>query len=128
MVRLTVWANVALKSEQAVAQGLGFPSPGGAVEAEHGHPGEHLVGELDDEQPDAVLREALQGQVRQAGVLGGADAVLAAGPAPVPHLQVSQLTGAGVGDEGGKPVAIDIIKTELSAGVGPFPADDHSHS
>jgi hypothetical protein len=33
--------------------------------------------------PDLVLGVAVQGQVAQAGVLGGADAVLAAGAQPV---------------------------------------------
>lgn len=127
MVRLPVRAKVALKSEQAVPQGFGFPSPRRALEGEHGHPGEQVAGQLDDEQPDAILVIALQRQVGQDGVFCGADAVLTTGAAAVPHLQISQLASGSVGDEGGEPVAIDVIKAELGAGVGSFSAHDHSH-
>ena len=70
--------------EQSQPQSLGFPAPGGVVaEAEHLGPGDELAGQLHDRAPDAVLVEPVQGQVRQSGVLGGADAVLAAGAAAV---------------------------------------------
>ena len=46
--------------------------------------GEQFAGQGDDLAPDLVLGVAVQGQVAQAGVFGGADPVLAAGPAAVP--------------------------------------------
>lgn len=41
----------------------------------------------------------MQRQVAQAGVLGGADAVLGSGAAAVPQFQVCELAAGGVGDE-----------------------------
>ncbi len=55
-----------------VAQGDGL-APGGQFQREH-----------DDRQPDPVGVEAAEREVAQPGVLGGADAVLAAGAAAVP--------------------------------------------
>ena len=58
-------------------------------------------------------------------------AVLAAGSAPVPQLEVGQLTsraaGGGVGRKRGDPVAVDVGDPQLSAGMGPFLADDDPH-
>lgn len=70
--------------EEAMAQGFGFPPSGPVIgEREQAHPGEQIVRELHDQQPEPVLGEALQGQIRQAAVLGDPDTVLAAGPATV---------------------------------------------
>jgi hypothetical protein len=52
------------------------------------HPGDQLDGERDDGAPDLVLGEVVQRQIGQPGVFGVADAVLAAGPAAVPQLEV----------------------------------------
>jgi hypothetical protein len=62
---------------------LGFPGAGGAVEGEQQHPGGQLAGHRGRFAPDLVLVEAVQGQVAQPGVFGGADAVLAARPLAV---------------------------------------------
>ena len=67
------------------------------------------------------------GQVAQAGVLGAADPVLAAGAAAVAQFQVSELPGPGVGGEGGDAVPADVGEPQLRAGVGAFLADDHPH-
>src|SRR5918994_2605089 len=97
--------------EQAQPQPLGFPAAGGMLGvAEHLGPGDEFAGQLHDRAPDAVLVEPVQGQILQAGVLGGADAVLAAGPAAVAQLELRDLgagsAGAGVGGERGDPVAV----------------------
>jgi hypothetical protein len=55
-------------------QALGFPSAGGAGEGEELGPGDEVAGQGDELAPDLVLREAVQGQAAQAGVLGAADA------------------------------------------------------
>jgi hypothetical protein len=67
--------------EDAESESLGFPSAGGLmpVEGEGLGPGEEVGGECDDLDPDPVLGVAVEGQVPQAGVFQGADAVLAAG-------------------------------------------------
>jgi hypothetical protein len=68
-----------------------FRLPAAGVVAGQGeglHPGGELAGEGDQGAPDLVLGEVVQGQVGQAGVLRGADAVLGAGAAAVPQLQI----------------------------------------
>jgi len=67
---------------------------------------------LDDLEPDLVLRGAVQGQVRQAGVAGGADAVLASGPTAVAEFEVGELTTGGVSGEAGEPVAVGVGESQ----------------
>ena len=70
--------------EQAQPEPFGFIAAGrAALQSEHLHPGRQVAGQGDDLASDLVLGEAVQGQVAQPGVLGGADTVLAAGPAAV---------------------------------------------
>ena len=57
-------------------------------------------------------------QVAQAGVLGGADAVLAPCAAAVAQLEVGELPGHGVGGETGEPVVVDVDEPQLRAGCG----------
>ena len=84
--------------EQLQAEPFWFPAAGsGAGQCEHLHPGGQLGGQLGDGDPDLVVREPGPGQVAQAGVLGVADPVLAAGPVAVPQLQVGQLAAGGDG-------------------------------
>jgi len=91
---------------------LGSQRRVGGGEGKQLGPGGQVAGEGNQGAPDPVLREVVQRQVSQAGVLGGPDAVLAAGPASVPKLEVGQLAsravGRGVGREGGDPVAVDV--------------------
>jgi hypothetical protein len=63
-----------------------------------------------------VLAKAVQGQVPQASVLGAPDPVLAAGPAPVPQFEVSELPGGGVGGEAGDAVPADVGEPQVRAG------------
>jgi hypothetical protein len=86
---------------------LGSQGPGGAVEGEHLHPGGEFAGHGDQLAPDLVLRVAVQRQVAQAGVFGGADAVLAAGAAAVAQFQVTELAASGVRGEAGDAVPVD---------------------
>jgi hypothetical protein len=62
--------------------------------------------------------QAVQREVAQAGVLGGADAVLAARPPAVAQFQVRELAGPGVGGEAGEAVPADAGEAQLGAGVG----------
>ena len=61
------------------------------------HPGEQVGGKGDEGAPDLILGEVVQRQVGQAGVLRAADAVLGAGPAAVPQLEIGDLAAAGEG-------------------------------
>jgi hypothetical protein len=65
--------------EQAQPQPLRFPPAGGAGQGEHLGPGQQLAGQRDDLAPQLVLREPLQRQVPQPGILRAADPVLALG-------------------------------------------------
>ena len=60
--------------EDPKPQFSGFPAAGGAGEGEHLGPGQQLAAQRDELAPDLVLVVAVQRQVAQAGVLGGADA------------------------------------------------------
>ena len=99
--------------EQAQPEPFGFPAAGGPGQGEHLGPGQQFAGQGHDLAPDLVLGEALEREVPQPGVLGIADAVLAAGPAAVPQLQVRELAFPGVGGEGGEPVAVDVGEPQL---------------
>ena len=98
--------------EQPQPQAFGFPAAGlGVGQGEELAPGGQVQGELDQGAPQLVLGEAVQGQIREAGVFGDPDPVLGARAAPVPQLQLGQLAADGVGREGGDPVPIDLTST-----------------
>jgi len=71
--------------------------------------------------------KSCSGEVGQAGVFGAPDAVLGAGSAAVPQLEVGQLPAAGVGDERGDPVPVEVGDAQLRAGVWSFLAHDQPH-
>ena len=75
--------------------------------------------------------KSCKGQVGQTGVLGGPDAVLAAGAAAVAQLEVGDLgvrsAGAGVGGERGDPVAVVVGDPKLRARVRALDSGDHPH-
>ena len=78
--------------EQPQSQAFGFPPAGRVVgQGEQLHPRGELDGERDDRDPDLVLREAVQRQVGQAGVLADPNAVLGAGPTAMAQFQVGEL-------------------------------------
>ena len=111
--------------EQPQPQPLGFPAARvGGGEGKQLGPGGQVAGEGDQGAPDPVLVQVVQRQVGQPGVFCVADAVLAAGPAAVPQLEVGQLTsraaGRGVGRERGDPVAVDVLDPQWAPGWGRF--------
>src|SRR5215212_711734 len=69
--------------ENAQPQPLGFVAGGGGGQREPGAPGQQVLSERADRDPDAVLVGVVEGQVTQPGVLRRADAVLDAGVAAV---------------------------------------------
>jgi hypothetical protein len=75
-------------------------------------------------QPGLVVLEGGEGQVADAGLLGAADRVLAAGAAAVAQLQGGDVGVVLVGDEGGMAVPLGVEDFELGAGVGTLAADD----
>ena len=107
--------------EQAQPQPFRFGDSVFAGQGQGLGPGEQVLGELDDFQPDAVGRIVLVGQIPHAGVFAAADPVLAAGPAAVPLFQGGELTFPGVGDEAGDAVAVDVGDPQLGARDGGVP-------
>src|SRR4051794_2300786 len=82
--------------EDPQPESFGFPAARlVANEGEQLGPGGQFGGEPDEGAPDAVLVEVVQRQVRQSGVLADPDAVLGAGAAAVPQLQIGQLPTGG---------------------------------
>ena len=98
------------------------------MQCEHLQPRGELHGQLHEGAPDPVLVEAVQRKVGQPGVFGVADAVLAAGAAAVPQLQVGELPAAGVGGERGQPQPVAVGEPQLGAGVRAFFAHDDPHA
>src|SRR6202044_2835490 len=92
-----------------------FPTAGVAGQGEHLGPGQQLAGQRPDLAPQLVLGEALEREVPQAGVLGAADPVLAAGPAAVAELEVGELAFLRVGGEGGEPGPVEAGEPQLRA-------------
>ena len=80
------------------------------------------AGQGHDQAPDTVLGEPLQGKAVKPGVLGAADTVLAAGPQPVAHLEIGELTHPRAGGEGGQSVAAHVLEAQLGALMGPLSA------
>ena len=117
--------------EQPEPEPFGFP-PAGLVpgEGEQLHPGGELAGQGDDGAPDLVLGEAVQRQVGQPGVLGGADPVLGPGAAAVPQLQVGQLARARrwvlVANAVTRCPSTSVSRS-CAPGMRSFLADDHPH-
>lgn len=71
------------RGEQAEPQTAGLPEAGLAGQGERGHPGQQVESDLDDLEPDLVLRGVVQGQVAQSGRAGGPGSVFGPGPQAV---------------------------------------------
>jgi hypothetical protein len=110
--------------QHPVAQGGWFAAGQFAVHAERLGPGEQVGGGQRQFEPHLGFVVAAAGQVAQSCCFAAADAVLDAGVGAVPHFQVGQLPGAGVGEERGEAVPVNIGESHLRAGVGSFAAHD----
>ena len=78
---------------------------------------------LDNQAPDTVLGEPLQGTCGQARCPWRSGyGPLAAGPQPVAHLEIGELTRPRAGGQGGQPVAPDVLEAQLGSLVGPLSA------
>ena len=84
--------------QEPVAEGLGFgPVQVGFVVQEHRlRQGEQVRGDQGELDPNLVDVGGPGGQVPDAGVLAGPDAVFDAGVSAVPGIEERQLPGAGV--------------------------------
>jgi DNA-binding MarR family transcriptional regulator len=110
--------------EEPVAQRLGFGVGQWAGKQQRlGKAGEVLGGK-DELEPDGVAAPPVEGEVGQAGGLGGADAVLDPGPLAVPQLQPGKVRVGLVGDKALEAVAVVVGEAQLGAGMGILPAAD----
>ena len=74
-----------------------------------------------------VERELAEWEVLQAGLLGGADAVLGVGAAAVEALELDRVAGE-VGERGLEAVPVDVGERQLRAGVRALAAHDHARA
>ena len=95
-----------------------------AVERELLGPGDQVLGDQRELQPDGVVVEVAEREVLQAGLLGGADAVLGAGAGAVQALELDRVAGQ-VGQGGQEAVAVVVCEGQLGAGVRALAAHDH---
>ena len=110
--------------EQPVAQGLGLGHGQGAVQQQRLGPDGEVLGGQDQLEPDGVAAPPVEGEVGQAGGLGGADAVLDPGALAVPQLQPGQVRVGLVGEEDLEAVPVVVAEAQLGAGVGVLAAAD----
>ena len=80
-------------------------------------PGDQILGDQGEFEPDGVAVEFVEGQVLQPGLLGRADAVFGVGAGAVQAFQFDRVAGQ-VGQGGEEAVPVVITKGQLGAGVG----------
>lgn len=111
--------------EQSESKPPGFPAADIAGQGEHRHPCEQVQGDLDDLQPDLVLRGVVEGQLRRP--VARAARMRSSARARWRCLSSRDRHVVGVGGERGEPQAVGVGDPQLCAGVRPFLADDQSH-
>ena len=102
--------------QQPVAKGLGLADGQFAIERQELGPGDEVLGDERELQPDGVEIEIAEGEVLQAGLLGGADAVLGAGAGAVQALKLNRVAFE-VGQVGQEAVAVVVGEGQLRAGA-----------
>ena len=111
--------------QEPVAQALGFAARELAVEAERLAAEEELLGAEHELEPDGVGVEVAEGEVGQAAVLGGADAVLDTCAGAMGALQDGDLGAVLVGEDRLETVAVMVGEAQLRAGMRALPTNDH---
>ena len=128
MVRAAGGDEVAGGVEQAVAQPFRFGVGHVAVEDEQPGPGEQVVGDEGELQPDGVDGEGVRWQVGQSGGFGVADLSFGAATSAVERFEVGDVSIGQVGDEHLVTVPVDIGEGQLGAGVWVFASGDDAAS
>jgi hypothetical protein len=104
--------------QESIAELLGLPSAGLALQAEALVEDQQVLGGEHQLQPNLVGGEAPEGEVLEPGVLGAADPVLDPGRSAVAGLQRGQVTISLTGNEALKAVAVVVGEAELGTGWG----------
>jgi hypothetical protein len=80
-------------------------------------PGDQVVRDCDEREPDAVVLEVAERQVAQAGVLVVADVVLDAGAGAVVALEDGDVAAGMVGQDRLEAVPVVVAERQLRAGM-----------
>jgi len=119
-----VEAQAAGAVQQPVAQAFGFAARKLAVEAQGLGVEDEVLIDQHEFEPYGVGVEVAEGEVVQAAVLGGADAVFDAGALAVAALQDGGVLVGLVGEDGLEAIAVGVGERELGAGVRALAADE----
>ena len=111
--------------QQSVAQCLGLAAGEFAVECQALCVGDEVLGCQGDLQPHLVVVEVAEGEVLQAGLLGGTDPILGARPRSVQALKLDRVA-IEVGQRGQEAMAVVVGERQLRAGVRALAADNHT--
>ena len=85
---------------------------------EHLGPGDQVLAEEYQLEPDAVGVEVGEGKVLESGVFGSGDALFGSGPSPLAGFEESNVGVGLVGEEHLEAVTVEIGEGELSSRVG----------
>jgi hypothetical protein len=110
--------------EEAVPEPLWLPSSRRSAEAEPLRPGNQVLGDEDEIEPDLVGSEVAEGQVAQTGRLATADPVLDPGMATVPRFQDGEIGFGLVRDEHLKAKPVVVGEGQLRTGMWPLAPTD----
>jgi hypothetical protein len=111
--------------QQAVAQGLGLGLGEGAFQQRQAQPAQQVAGDGGGQAPGPIDLDRGRGQLTEAGLLAGADAVFDSGVGTVAGFEELGGCAGGVGGQElvASPVGL-LEQGELRAGVGFFAAGD----
>jgi hypothetical protein len=110
--------------EQAVAQALGLGLGELAGQQQALGPGDQVVRERDEREPDAVVLEVAERQVPEAGVLVVADVVFDAGAGAVVAFDGGDVAAGLVGQDGLEAVPVGVAERQLRAGMRALAPDE----
>src|SRR5699024_9928757 len=118
-------------SQQSEAESFGLPPAcrGRIVECQCLHPRQQITSQSYDLDPDPILPEPIQGQIRKTGVFETPDPVFAPSPLSMPDFKSGKppAGAAGVGGKAGDPPPIVIGQPQLRTGVRTFSSSNDAH-
>ena len=91
-------------------------------------PGDQILAEENQLEPDLVGVKVREGKVLESGVFGSGDTLFDSGPSPLAGFEESNVGVGLVGEEHLEAVTVEIGEGELSSGVGNLPAADRPGS
>jgi len=118
-------------SQQAEAKSFRLPptSRGPVIECQCLHPRQQVTGQSYDFDPDPILSEPVQGQIRQTGVFETPDPVFTPDPLSMSDFKSGKppAWAASVGGEAGDPPPVVIGQPQLRTRVRAFSSSNDAH-